>query len=103
MNGAVADWYGGPFLMLICSGRKIGRGRQSDATFRDNGFEALDGIFVGSTANIAGSIIVIIGEQAADLPVVLNASGPVALIAIELMFLLAWSSACCSRRREMSS
>ena len=89
VNGTVADLYGGPLLMLISAGNKLVRRRQSDIAFRHDRFEALDGIFLGRAADVAGSIIVIVGGEPANLSVVLNPSGPVALIAVEFMFLLA--------------
>src|ERR1700722_5518761 len=80
MHRAVADFYRRTFgLRCLIPEEFVYRG-QTCRAFCDDGFEAPDEIFAGSTSDVSGAVVVVVGEEAANFAVLLNAPGPVVLM-----------------------
>src|SRR5208337_3384126 len=62
--------------------------RQTGGPVGDDGFQALYRFLIRSTADVTRAVIVIVREYATDFTVLLDASGPVALILVQLPILL---------------
>ena len=85
----IANFHLWPLGMWVLVRRLGGStGRQAGRTLRENGFQSLHRLLVGSTANISRSVVVIIGEHTTDLTIVQDARGPVVLVTIQIVFLL---------------
>jgi hypothetical protein len=72
-----AGGFGDALLILLVVLAAIARRGKDGGALGDDSFEELDGGLAGRSADVAHAVIVIIGEQTADLAVVLDALGPV--------------------------
>src|SRR5690348_7477440 len=82
MNGSVTHLDGGPFrvMLFLSPGQEYPRGRQAHCPLGDDCLQAFYRLFVRSSANVSGAVIVIVGEDSAHLAVMDDARGPVVLI-----------------------
>src|ERR1022692_3447880 len=88
VDRAITYLHGRPLRMRLPGNEELARRRQAGGPLSDYGFQPLDGFLIRRSADISRAVIVIVGVHAADFSVLLDACGPVALIAVLLPILL---------------
>src|ERR1700693_4299294 len=72
MHWAVANFYRRTFRLRRLIREELVYRRQTSCAFCDDGFEASHEIFARSASDVAGAVVVIVGEEAANFAVLLN-------------------------------
>src|SRR5579872_1707481 len=89
MNRAIAHLHFRPVGMRLPRRKVFSLGRQAGNALCHDSFQTLHGFLVWTSANVAGAVIVIVGEHPADFSVVQDARSPVILVSLALAVALA--------------
>src|SRR5579862_1183688 len=89
MNRAIAHLHFRPLGMRLPRRKVFSLRWQAGDSLGHDGFQPLHSFFIGTSANVAGAVIVIVGEHPADFPVVQDAPSPVILVSLALAVALA--------------
>src|ERR1700675_3230674 len=80
MHGAVANFYRRTFRLWQLIPKELVCRRETRRAFGDDGFAELHEIFARSASDVAGAVVVIVGEDAANFAVLLTSRCPVVLM-----------------------
>src|ERR1700730_17311685 len=88
VNRTITHLYCGPLGMRLSLRDELTLGWKTGLRFCGDGLQALHRFLVRSSADVARTVIVIVRKYAADFAVLLDACGPIMLIAVQVAFLL---------------